>query len=172
MRDTAARLAFREGLCALDRGAPAEAARRFRQALDLERQAALRRRQLEYLSWLSLSAAMAHGVTPECVRACETAAKRNPFDPDMQHNLGRVYLLAGRSTDALAAFERGLRLAPGHARLRAQRALNERRAPPVIARFSRAHPLNRILGRTRHALRGVVARVRSRQLPDRESPRP
>ncbi len=160
MRDGSAHQAFRDGMGALEKGAPAAAAARFRLALNLERQGHLRRRQLEYLSWFSLSTAMAHGVTPECIRACETAARRNLLDPDMQLNLGRVYLLAGRPTDALAAFERGLRLSPGHAALRAQRDDAERRAAPVIRGFPRAHPLNRILGHVRHALRSGASRAR------------
>jgi len=153
MRDGSAQQAFRDGLSALERGTPAAAAARFRLALNLERQGCLKRRQLEYLSWFSLSTAMAHGVTSECIRACETAARRNLLDPDMQLNLGRVYLLAGRATAALAAFERGLRLSPGHVRLLAERESAERRAPPVIRRLSRAHALNWILGHVRHALR-------------------
>jgi tetratricopeptide (TPR) repeat protein len=161
MRDGAAGQAFRDGLRALERGAPAAAAARFRLALNLERQGCLQRRQLEYLSWFSLSTAMAHGVTSECIRACETAARRNLLDPDMQLNLGRVYLLAGRPTDALAAFECGLRLSPGHASLRAARDGAERRGLPVIRGLPRAHPLNWLLGQLRHALHRGSSRALS-----------
>ena len=163
MRNGTARQAFRDGVSALERGDCATAARRFRLALSLEREGRLGRRQLEYLSWFSLATAMAHGVTAECIRACETAARRNQFDPEMQLNLGRVYLLAQRPTEALAAFEHGLRLSPGHARLRAERDAAERRGPPVIRRLSRAHPLNLILGRLRHALRSDSSRTRGRE---------
>jgi len=158
MRNGTAPQAFRDGLAALERGDSATAASRFRLALSLEREVCLGRRQLEYLSWFSLATAMAHGVTAECIRACETAARRNQFDPEMQLNLGRVYLLAGRPTEAMAAFERGLRLFPGHALLRSLRARSERRAPPVIQRLSRAHPINRLLGHVRHALRPATGR--------------
>ncbi len=152
MPDDRAEHAFHEGVTAFDRGDAAGAADLFRRALGLARDRGTLRLQMRCLSWFSLATARAHGVTPVAVRACEAAAMRAP-GPEMQWNLGRIYLIAGRRGDALAAFARGLGFDPADARLRAAHARADRRARPVIRRLPRGHLLNRVLGRMRRRRR-------------------
>jgi tetratricopeptide (TPR) repeat protein len=112
---------------------------------------------MRYLSYYGLSRAQATGTTPQVIQACETAARRDFFNPDLLLNLGKVYLLAGKTTKALAAFQRGLELAPNHKALRAEHARIDRREPPPLSMVSRSHPLNKMFGKLRWSLRARVA---------------
>jgi len=147
---------FRRGLTALVDGDATAASDHFQSAILTEVQRGVKRPQMRYLSYYGLSRAQAFGATPQSVQACETAARRDFFNPDLLLNLGRVYLLAGKTTKALVAFERGLELAPGHKGLRAEFTKIDRRAAPPLGIVSRAHPLNKWLGRLRASLRTHV----------------
>ena len=103
-------------------------------------------------SFILLSLALAHGPTQESILACETAARRDFYSPDLLLNLGKVYALAGLTTRALATFERGLALAPSSAPLRAELAKLDRRQPAPIRFLSRSHPANRALGKMRSSV--------------------
>ncbi len=148
---------FKKGLIELVDGAPHRAVALFENAIRVEKQRGSNRPQMRYLSFYGLSLALSRGVTPEVVRACSTAAERDFFNPELQLNLGRVYAMAGRTSLALAAFERGLRLSPGHRALIAERSKLERRKSPILPGLPRAHPLNRVLGRLRARARRLVA---------------
>jgi tetratricopeptide (TPR) repeat protein len=144
---------FRQGLTALVDNDPASAAVHFHTAMQIERQRAVARPQTRYLSYYGLSVAQSQGPTPEAIRACETAARLDFFNPDLLLNLGRVYQLAGKVTRALEAFERGLKLAPTHAALRAELAKADRRTRPPLSVVPRQHPVNRALGKLRAAVK-------------------
>jgi len=144
---------FRRGLTALVDGDAAVAADYFQSAILTEVQRGVKRPQMRYLSYYGLSRAQAFGATPQAIQACETAARRDFFNPDLLLNLGRVYLLAGKTTKALSAFERGLGLAPTHRGLLAELTRIDRRAAPPLGLVSRSHPLNKWLGRLRSSLR-------------------
>jgi tetratricopeptide (TPR) repeat protein len=143
---------FLEGMTLLADDRYADASLRFERALLRERERGGGRRPMRYLSFYGLSLALAHGVTPEAVRACETAARRDFFDPDLQLNLGRVYLLAGKTSPALQAFWRGLQLNPRHPALQIEFAKADRRSRPMLPFLRRDHALNRWLGRVRRAM--------------------
>jgi len=140
---------FRKGLVALVEGDPATAATHFQSAILIERQHGVTRPQMRYLSYYGLSLAQGRSATPEAIQACETASRRDFFNPDLLLNLGRVYLIAGKTTKAFAAFERGLAMAPSHKALRAELGRFERRQPPPLSMVSRQHPLNKMLGKLR-----------------------
>ncbi|MBZ5639654.1 MAG: tetratricopeptide repeat protein [Acidobacteriia bacterium] len=142
---------FRKGLAALSEGNPAEAVEQFRQAIVIERQRSVSRPQMRYVSFYGLALARANGATAEAVQTCERAAKLDFCNPDLLLNLGQVYLLAGKTTRALMAFERGLRLAPEHGRLRAALAEVDRRGTPPLPFLRRSHAMNRWLGKLRRA---------------------
>jgi len=142
---------FRKGLVALSEGRHAEAAEQFKQAILIERQRSAPRPQMRYVSFYGLAQALAGGATPEAIQACEHAARLDFCNPDLQLNLGKVCLLAGKNTRAFMAFERGLRLAPGHPSLKAAMAEVERRGTLVLPFLKRSHPLNRWLGRLKYA---------------------
>ena len=148
---------FRRGLLAITDGDPGAAANHFQSAIFIEVQHAVRRPQMRYLSYYGLSQSLAEGATPQTIQACETAARRDFFNPDLLLNLGRVYLLAGKTTKALATLQRGLELAPKHKGLLAEYTKIDRREAPPLSIVSRSHPLNKMLGKLRRSLRGRVA---------------
>jgi tetratricopeptide (TPR) repeat protein len=150
--------AFRRGLAALFDGDAAAAADLFQSAILIEVQHGVKGPQMRYLSYYGLSRAQAFGATPQAIQACETAARRDFFNPDLLLNLGRVYLLAGKTTKALAAFHRGLELAPRHKGLLTEFKRIDRREPPPLGLVSRSHPLNKMLGKLRASLRNRVPR--------------
>jgi tetratricopeptide (TPR) repeat protein len=146
---------FKRGLAALAEGNPAGAVEFFRQAITIERQHSVSRPRMRYVSYYGLSLVLANGPTPEAVRTCERAARLDSYDPELHLNLGKVCLLAGRTTRALAAFERGLKLAPDNYALQAALAEVDRRGRPVLPFLDRSHPMNRWLGKIRHEVPGL-----------------
>jgi len=157
---------FRKGLVALVENDGPNAVTHFQSAIQIERQRAVTTPQMRYLSYYGLALARSHGATPEAVQACELAARRDFFNPDLLLNLGRVYLMAGKTTRALAALERGLILAPRHAAIRAELQRNDRRQPPPLSFVPRNHPVNHWLGRLRASFRvpSVFRSVSSRSV--------
>jgi hypothetical protein len=144
---------FRRGLVSLVDGDPGSASNHFQSAIAIERQHGVTRPQMRYLSYYGLSLAQSRGATPDAIQACETASRRDFFNPDLLLNLARVYLLAGKTTKALVALERGLELAPAHKGLLAEHDRVDRREAPPLSMVSRSHPLNKLLGRLRWSLR-------------------
>ena len=140
---------FRDGIAALKAGNHVEAVAQFEAAIEADQGHGDTRHRMSYLSYYGLSLALAHRPSDYAVRACAKAVAAHPHDPTFRHNLVTVYLLAGKTSKALANVERGLRVAPSNTRLRAQLAKLDRRRTPAIARLSRDHPLNRWLGRLR-----------------------
>lgn len=144
---------FRRGLVALVDGDPATAADHFHAAILIEVQHGVTRPQMRYLSYYGLSRAQAHGATAQTIQACETAARRDFFSPELLLNLGRVYLLAGKMTKALATFHRGLELSPKHRGLLAEYTKFDRREAPPLMIVARSNPLNKVLGKLRASVR-------------------
>ena len=149
---------FRKGLVALVEGDPGAATTHFQSAILIERQHGVTRPQMRYLSYYGLSLAQTRGGSPEAIQACETASRRDFFNPDLLLNLGRVYLLAGKMSKALAAFERGIMISPKHKALHAELAKVDRRQAPPLQMVSRHHPLNKLLGKLRASLRAHTPR--------------
>ena len=148
---------FREGLVALVEARHVDAAVYFEEAMRAERSRGVTRQQMRYLSYYGLSTALNAGPTTEAVRACEVAARRDSFNPDLLLNLGKVYMLAGQRSKALSVFERGLKIDPNHKGLCSAVHRTNRRRPNVLPWLSRGHPVNYWLGRMRHSrFRGPV----------------
>ncbi len=142
---------FRKGLVALAEERYSEAAEQFKQAILIERQRSAPRPQMRYVSFYGLATALSRGATTEAVQACERAARLDFYNADLQLNLGKVYLMAEKTTRALIAFERGLRLAPNHQGLQAAMAKVDRRGRTVLPFLKRSHPMNRWLGKLKYA---------------------
>jgi tetratricopeptide (TPR) repeat protein len=145
--------AFRKGLGALAESRPEAASHYFRKALDLERERSTSRLDMRYLSYYGLSLARAGLSGQIALQACKTAVFKQNNDPLLFLNLGRVYILTGKLTRALEAFEKGLRLAPDHKMLKDELAKIDRRLKPAIPFLDRSHPVNRWIGRHRYSRR-------------------
>ncbi|HET6374124.1 MAG TPA: hypothetical protein VFG76_12515 [Candidatus Polarisedimenticolia bacterium] len=139
-------------MAALKDGRPVEAAALFESAMRIEKLKGNARRQMRYLSYFGLSTALADRPTPEAIQACEVAARQDFFNPELLLNLGRVYMMAGKTTRALATLERGAVLAPKNKAIRRELKRVDRRSRPPIPWMSRNHPLNQFLGRVRYSL--------------------
>jgi hypothetical protein len=123
--------------------------------MQIERQNASSRPEMRYLSYYGYAHALAYGSSLESIRACETAARREFYNPELHLNLARVYAMSDKTTRALAALETGLRYHPDHAGLRAELVRLDRRAPPALGFLSRDHAVNVWLGRS---LGGLLSR--------------
>ncbi len=107
------------------------------------------------LSWYGLTLIRVEKNNNLGVRYCEEAV-RGPGgdDPLCWLNLARACLALGYRDRALKALTRGLEIAPEDARLREEIDLFGRRRRPVLGFLDRRNPINRLLGRWRHRLRG------------------
>jgi predicted Zn-dependent protease len=143
---------FRKGVARLGEKRPVEAARHFLTAMQLEREHGVRRPEMRYLSFYGLSLALARGPLHEAIAACQTAAERQPENPDLHLNLARVYLLAGERERALHVAAGGLGRDPWHRELRFLLTASDRRQRPLLRFLRRDHPVNRLLGRLRASL--------------------
>lgn len=132
---------------------------RWRQGLEiLRRVAANDDRQGDlpglFYSYLGFGIARFDRRVREGLQLCEAAVKKEFYQPENYLNLARTELLAGQREAAVEAIAAGRRIDPDHGGLAAlQEELGNRR-PPVLPFLSRRNPLNRLLGRLRHDLRG------------------
>jgi len=139
---------FREGLVALLEARHLDAVSCFDRAMKEERSRG-GKLKMRYLSYYGLSVALGQGPTRDAIQACELAARRDFFNPDLLLNLGKVYVMAGRRSRALETLESGLKLDPAHkGLLAAMHRTNRRRLSPV-SWLTRAHPVNYWLGKVR-----------------------
>lgn len=76
---------------------------------------------------------------------CRKAIGAEPADPRHYYHLGRVHLLAGQKSLAIAAFRRGLKLRRYQPIIDELRRLGVRK-PPVFSSLPRDHILNRTFG--------------------------
>ena len=151
-----AEISFKKGLVALVKGNAAQALVCFESAVRTERARKVQRPQMRYLSYYGLASALTRKPTPESIRACEMAARTDSFNPDLELNLGKVYLLAGQRSKARAAFGRGLRLSPEHAGLKNELARMEH-ADRAAGR--RGLGFDQALGALRSAVSSVAHRL-------------
>ena len=150
----ASEVAWRNGLVAMDRRGYKESIALFQQAIDLERQEGTTKTpKMKFVSYLGLALTLSQGKSDEGRRLCEQAVKREFFDPDLYCNLGIVYLRHRMKAPAFEAFQKGLNLKPGHARILDELEKYDRRGEPFFAFLPRAHLLNRMAGRVRYRLR-------------------
>jgi tetratricopeptide (TPR) repeat protein len=101
----------------------------------------------QYLSHYAASLAGVAGRTEEGRRLCERSIQLEPYEPEHYLNLGLVLELDGRRSEALEAFSRGLSIRPDHPDLLVEIRKAERRRYLPFPSLSRAHLLNRCLGK-------------------------
>src|SRR5262245_33004894 len=113
-------IASRNCVVAFKRRSFKDSAALFRQAIDLERQEGAKNPKMKYVSYLGLALTLMNGKSEEGQKLCEQAVKREFFDPDLYCNLGIVYLRNRLKAQAFEAFQKGLNLKAGQARMLAQ----------------------------------------------------
>lgn len=99
----------------------------------------------QYASCFAYCIARERGQYQLAMTLCEKAIAREPENTLHYLNLGRVFLLAGKKTEALDVFRRGV------SQERDQRIIDElnrlgERKPPVFPFLKRSNPLNKYLG--------------------------
>jgi dihydrofolate reductase len=120
------------------------ARRCFEQALALEEHA-------ETASDLAFCMAKSGVDSQEALEIAEKSLEREPENPRIHLNLGRIQILAGAKERGLATLRKGLQLGGGHEFL-VELARCGTRTPPPIRSLPRNHPLNRYLGLMLHRL--------------------
>jgi tetratricopeptide (TPR) repeat protein len=134
---------FGLGLTCLSQKLLHEAKRVFQQAHKLKP------KEPRYGSYYGLSIALADRAYKEALQLCEAAALENFLYPDLFHNLGRVYLMAGRKGKAHQAFCKGLNMDPKNPDIiRELRKMGVRQKPPVSF-LGRSNPVNKLMGKLR-----------------------
>ena len=150
---TPSETAWRGGVQALERRNYKESISLFQHAIDQERQEGVKNPKMKYVSYLGLALTLSQGKSEEGLKLCEQAVKREFFDPDLYCNLGIVYLRHRMKAPAFEAFQKGLNLKPGHARIVDELEKYDHRREPVFTFLPRGHLLNRMAGRLRYRLR-------------------
>jgi tetratricopeptide (TPR) repeat protein len=113
----------------------------FKEAVVLEPQAR------GYLSYLGLAVAHAERKFSDAEQLCRRAIEAEYHRPEHYHNLGEVFILAGRRADAVKSFHQALSWNPSfEASQDSLRKLGIRRAP-VLPSLPRSHPINVFLGK-------------------------
>ncbi len=105
------------------------------------------------LSFYGLCLALHRGRIKEAAEFCWLGVEKDHYNPDVYHNMARVWI-AGRSRrKAVEALEKGLALDSKHPGLRKLRSEIGTRKTPVIPFLHRDNPLNISLGRMRSRMR-------------------
>lgn len=132
---------FRDGLLLLKRNDVERAMAAFEAAFRLNPA------DPKFMSYLGLCRVLLRKDVKVAVALCEKAAKQSIYDPDIFHNLGRVYLERGNRKRALKALMHGLQVDAGNQGILQTLTRMKTRARPPITFLPRNHPLNHVLGK-------------------------
>ncbi|HVS02215.1 MAG TPA: hypothetical protein VMT16_05555 [Thermoanaerobaculia bacterium] len=103
------------------------------------------------LSYLGYGLARRQHKVGEGLAMCKRAVKMEFYQPEVYLNLSRTLVLAGNRKAAVDVLKKGLKVDPGDSGLLMLRTQLGWRERPVLPFLRRTHPLNRFLGRFRHA---------------------
>lgn len=111
-----------------------------------------------FYSYLGYGIALRQRRVQEGLKLCQHSIKIQFYEPQNYVNLARTCLLAGDRPGAIRAVLDGLKVVRQHPILLQLHQELGIRAQPVLPFLSRSNPLNRLLGRLRHAWRGDAAK--------------
>ncbi len=100
---------------------------------------------LLYATYLAYCLARERGQVRKGIALCREAIEKEPGNSAFYLNLGRILLLDGDKTEALATFRQGLACEPNQEILDELQMLGPRK-PPVVPFLSRNNPINKYLG--------------------------
>lgn len=109
-------------------------------------QVAEHRKTPEVRSYLAYCLAKGQGRMHSAAKMCRESIKREPGNSLHYLILGRILLMAGEKSKAIAAFRQGLRASPNPGIIDELKKLGLRK-PAVLKSLKRNHPVNRALGR-------------------------
>ncbi|MEW6571978.1 MAG: tetratricopeptide repeat protein [Nitrospirota bacterium] len=96
-------------------------------------------------SYFAFCIAKERGQFSKAVSICEEAIQKEPDNPEIYLNLGRIYLLYNRKEEAVRAFRDGLSHGTNLGIVNELNKLGTRK-PPVIPFLKRSNPINKYLG--------------------------
>jgi len=99
----------------------------------------------EMHSYLAYCLAKERGQIKKALALCEDAIIKDPRNVAHYLNLGKIYLLARKKSEAISIFRKGLDLEENQLIIKELAMLGVRRSP-VIASLPRNHPINKYLG--------------------------
>lgn len=106
----------------------------------------------EVSSFLALSLVNSSGDFATGLELARRALERDPQNPVLYLNLGRIQILAGLKDDAVNTFRLGVQ-AGGGAEFLEELNTHAARPSPPLPSFSRSHPLNKYIGLVLNRLR-------------------
>lgn len=98
-----------------------------------------------YCSYMAFCIAKERGQFQLAVTLCEKAKAREPLNPVHYLNLGKIYLIAGKKSEAIRTFREGLTREKNLEIIDELDGLGTRK-PPVFPFLKRSNPINRIFG--------------------------
>ena len=106
-------------------------------------------------SFLGYGLALKEGRIDEGLALCRHAVRLQLFEPENHLNLARTQLLGDDRSGAYRTVREGLRVDRNDKQLQALRKKLGVRRKPTLSFLSRTHPINRTLGRLRHAIAAI-----------------
>ncbi|SHJ31825.1 hypothetical protein SAMN02745165_02101 [Malonomonas rubra DSM 5091] len=100
----------------------------------------------ELHSYLAYCMAKDEGRISAAARTCRESIRREPGNSLHYLLLGRILLLAGEKTKAVAAFRQGLKTSPNPKIIVELKSLGLRK-PAIFKSLDRKHPLNKVVGK-------------------------
>ncbi len=117
------------------------------EAIDLYETKEFNESDPEAISYYALSIATVDGKVRKAAKLCHDAWKLDRNNPVIYHNLGKIYILAGRKKEALKVLKKGLQK-PGGKDSGIATLINSlgRRRLPILSMFPRESRTNKFLG--------------------------
>jgi tetratricopeptide (TPR) repeat protein len=98
-----------------------------------------------YNSFLALCIARERGQTNKAVALCRETLEAEPDNPVLYLNLGKIYLMQGKTEEAIEVFRQGLSYGANEQIIAELGRIGTRRPQP-LSFLSRDNPLNQYLG--------------------------
>jgi hypothetical protein len=147
------KVAFQDGIVALERRWFSQAVAHFREAMGAEKKVkSAQNLQMKYTSFLGLALTLETGHSRAGLILCEEAARSDFLDADVFCNLGIAAIRHRDRRRAFQAFASALEMRPRHRRTLQQIKLYDRRKKPLFSKLHRDHMLNQLGGKMRHRM--------------------
>jgi tetratricopeptide (TPR) repeat protein len=96
-------------------------------------------------SFLALCIARERGQIKKAISLCRETLEAEPDNPVLYLNLGKIYLMQGRTVEAIEVYRKGLSKASNEEIVAELGRIGNRRPAP-LSFLSRDHPLNKYIG--------------------------